>query len=84
MSSKKASNKRSLLSYSGNAAFKNCIAPKIAAHIERPINVCLSGEDASLNKWLLENLSAILPIHITLAKGRSSTQRIAKPYPKKA
>lgn len=84
MFSKKVSNKRSLLSYSGNAAFKKCIAPKIAAHIERPINVCLSGEDPSLNKWLLENLSTILPIHITLAPGRSSAPRIAKPYPKKA
>ena len=79
----KASNKRSLVSYSGNAAFKKSIAPKIAAHIERPINVCLSGDDACLNKWLLDNLSTILPIHITLATGRSS-QRIAKSYPKKA
>ena len=79
----KASNKRSLLSYSGNAAFKKRIAPKIAAHIERPIDVYLSGEDACLNKWLLDNLSTILPIHITLATGRSS-QRIAKSYPKKA
>jgi hypothetical protein len=80
----KASNKRSLLSYSGNAAFKKRIAPKIAAHIEGPIDVSLSGEDACLNKWLLDNLSTILPIHITLATGRPSTQRITKPYPKKA
>lgn len=80
----KASNKRSLLSYSGNAAFKKRIAPKIAAHIERPIDVCLSGEDAGLNKWLLDNLSTILPIHITLTTGRSSAQRFTKPYPKKA
>lgn len=80
----KTSNKRSLLSYSGNAAFKKRIAPKIAAHIERPINVCLSGEDACLNKWLLDNLSTILPIHITLATGRPSAQRIVKSYPKKA
>jgi hypothetical protein len=84
MFTKKVSNKRSLLNYSGNAAFKKCIAPKIAAHIERPISVCLSGEDASLNKWLLENLSTILPLHITLTTGRSSARRIAKPYPKKA
>ena len=80
----KASNKRSLLSYSGNAAFKKRIAPKIAAHIERPIDVSLSGEDACLNKWLLDNLSTILPIHITLATSRPSTQKIAKSYPKKA
>jgi uracil-DNA glycosylase len=80
----KASNKRSLLSYSGNAAFKKRIAPKIAAHIERPIDVSLSGEDACLNKWLLDNLSTILPIHITLASGRSSAQWIVKPSTKKA
>lgn len=80
----KASNKRSLLSFSGNAAFKKRIAPKIAAHIDRPINVCLSGEDACLNKWLLDNLSTILPIHITLASGRSSSGKFAKPYRKKA
>ena len=49
----KASNKRSLLSYSGNAAFKKRIAPKIAAHIEKPIDVSLSGEDACLNKCLM-------------------------------
>lgn len=79
----KASNKRSLLSYSGNAAFKKRIAPKIAAHIERPIDVCLSGEDACLNKWLMDNLSTILPIHITLTTSRTSAQRITKPYPKK-
>ncbi|MFZ0218976.1 MAG: hypothetical protein WAL30_02060 [Candidatus Aquirickettsiella sp.] len=76
----KASNKRSLLSYSGNAAFKKRIAPKIAAHINRPIDVCLSGEDPCLNKWLVDNLSTILSIHITLATGRP---RLAKPYPKK-
>lgn len=80
----KASNKRSLLSYSGNAAFKKRIAPKIAAHIQRPIDVSLSGEDACLNKWLMDNLSTILPIHITLATDRLSAQRITKPYPKKA
>jgi hypothetical protein len=80
----KASNKRSLLSYSGNAAFKKCIAPKIAAHIQRPIDVSLSGEDVCLNKWLMDNLSTILPIHITLAAGRPSAQRITKPYLKKA
>lgn len=71
----KASNKRSLLSYSGNAAFKKRIAPKIAAHIQRPIDVSLSGEDACLNKWLMDNLSTILPIHITLAAGRPSAQK---------
>jgi hypothetical protein len=80
----KASNKRSLLSYSGNAAFKKRIAPKIAAHIDRPIDVCLSGEDACLNKWLLDNLSTILPIHITLASGRPSLRRFEKFYLKKA
>lgn len=80
----KASNKRSLLSYSGNAAFKKRIAPKIAAHIERPIDVCISGEDPCLNNWLLDTLSTILPIHITLARDRSSSQRLAKSYPKKA
>ncbi|WP_342228072.1 hypothetical protein [Rickettsiella endosymbiont of Rhagonycha lignosa] len=80
----KASNKRSLLSYSGNAAFKKRIAPKIAARIQRPIDVSLSGEDACLNKWLMDNLSTILPIHITLAAGRPSAQRITKPYLKKA
>lgn len=80
----KASNKRSLLSFSGNAAFKKRIAPKIAAHIDRPIDVCLSGEDACLNKWLLDNLSTILPIHITLASGRSSLGGLSKSYRKKA
>lgn len=80
----KASNKRSLLSFSGNAAFKKRIAPKIAAHIDRPIDVLLSGEDACLNKWLLDNLSTILPIHITLASGRSSAARHVKSYQKKA
>jgi|GEM_PF-1357800 hypothetical protein len=90
----KASNKRSLLrysgnaafkiSYSGNAAFKKRIAPKIAAHIQRPIDVSLSGEDACLNKWLMDNLSTIVPIHITIAAGRPSAQRITKPYLKKA
>jgi hypothetical protein len=80
----KASNKRSLLSFSGNTAFKKRIAPKIAAHIVRPIDVCLSGEDVSLNKWLLDNLSTILPIHITLASGPPSSGRLAKSYRKKA
>ncbi len=78
----KASNKRSLLSYSGNAAFKKRIAPKIAAHIEKPIDVSLSGEDVYLNKWLMDNLSTILPIHITLATNRSP-KSLAKCYPKK-
>ena len=80
----KASNKRSLLSYSENAAFKTSIALKIATHIKKPINVRLSGKNPSLNKWLLENLSAIPPIHITLATGRPSAQRIAKFNPKEA
>ena len=79
---RKASNKRSLFSYSGNAAFKKRIAPKIAAHIEKPINVSLSGEDVSLNKWLMDNLSTILPIHVRLTGNRSS-KIAAKYYPKK-
>lgn len=78
----KASNKGSLLSYSGNAAFKKRIAPKIAAHIQRPIDVCVTGEDTCLNAWLIENLSTILPIHVTLATGRSS-HRLVKSYSKK-
>ncbi|OJA00647.1 hypothetical protein BEV13_02905 [Rickettsiella grylli] len=79
---RKASNKRSLFSYSGNAAFKKRIAPKIAAHIEKPIDVSLSGEDVSLNKWLMDNLSTILPIHVRLTRNRSS-KIAAKCYPKK-
>jgi hypothetical protein len=79
----KASNKRSLLGFSGNVAFKKRIAPKIAAHIDRSIDVCLSGEDACLNKWLFDNLSTILPIHITLASGRPSPRRLVKSYRKK-
>jgi len=70
----KASNKLSLLSFSGNLAFKKRIAPKIAAHIDSPIDVCLSGEDACLNKWLSDNLSTILPIHITLVRSTLSKE----------
>jgi hypothetical protein len=79
----KASNKRSLLSYSGSAAFKKRIAPKIAAHIQRPIDVRVTGEDTHLNAWLVENLSTIVALHITSATGQAS-QRLGKSYPKKA
>lgn len=77
----KANNQRGLLSYSGNAAFKKHIAPKIAEHIQRPIDVQLMGEDTCLNAWLIENLSTILPIHVTLEK---STRRLAKSYFKRS
>ncbi|RDH40986.1 MAG: hypothetical protein CFE62_001085 [Candidatus Aquirickettsiella gammari] len=79
----KASNKRSLLSYSGNAAFKKRIAPKIAAHIQQPIDVCVTGEDTRLNAWLIDNLSTIVALHITSATAQSS-RGLAKSYPKKA
>ncbi len=79
----KASNKRSLLSYSGNAAFKKRIAPKIAAHIQRPIDVRVTGEDIRLNAWLIDNLSTIVALHITSATAQSS-RGLAKSYPKKA
>lgn len=68
---KKASYKR-LFSYSGDTAFKKRIAPKIAAHIQQPINVRISGEDTCLNAWLVENLSTISPLHVTLT---TSSQR---------
>ena len=77
----KASNKRSLLSYSGNAAFKKRIAPKIAAHIQRPIDVRVTGEDTRLNAWLIDNLSTIVALHITSATAQSS-RGLAKSYPK--
>lgn len=79
----KASNKRSLLSCSGNAAFKKRIAPKIAAHIQRPIDVRVTGEDIRLNAWLIDNLSTIVTLHITSATTQSS-RRLGKSYPKKA
>jgi len=79
----KASNKRSLLSYSGNAAFKKRIAPKIAAHIQRPIDVRVTGEDTRLNAWLIDNLSTIVAVHLTSATAQSS-RGLAKSYPKKA
>ena len=79
----KASNKRSLLSYSGNAAFKKRIAPKIAAHIQRPIDVRVTGEDTRLNAWLIDNLSTIVALHITSATAQSS-RGLANSYPTQA
>ena len=79
----KASNKRSLLSYSGNAAFKKRIEPKIASHIQRPIDVRVTGEGTRLNAWLIDNLSTIVALHITSATAQSS-RGLAKSYPKKA
>ncbi len=55
-----------MFKYSGGAAFKKRIAPKIAAHIRGPIDVRIAGEDTCLNAWLIENLSTISPLHITL------------------
>ena len=66
---KKVSSKQHLFSYSGGTAFKKRIAPKIAAHIQEPISVRIAGEDTCLNAWLVENLSTILPLHITLTTG---------------
>ena len=78
----KASNKQSLFDRSGSVAFKKCIAPKIAAHIQEPIDVRVTGENTYLNAWLIENLSTISALHITLAATRS--QRPGKLYQKRA
>lgn len=73
--SQKLSNKRSLFDYSGRAAFKKRIAPKIAEHIQQPINVSVAGEDPCLNAWLIENLSTIAALHVTLATGSQRPKR---------
>ena len=78
----KASNKHSLFNESGSVAFKERIAPKIAAHIQSPIKVRVTGENTCLNAWLIENLSTILPLHIRLVSAGS--QRPAKIYRKRA
>lgn len=75
----KASNKQNLFVNSGSITFKNRIAPKIAAYIQKPINVRVAGENACLNAWLIKNLSSISALHITLA-----SQRPGKRYQKKA
>lgn len=66
---KKASVEQSLFSDSGARAFKERIAHKIAAHIQGPIDVSIAGENTCLNAWLVENLSTISPLHVTLAAG---------------
>lgn len=78
----KASNKQNLFDHSGNVAFKNRIAPKIAAHIQVPIDVRIAGEDTCLNAWLIENLSTIPAIHIRSAA--TCSQRPGKIYQKRA
>lgn len=78
----KESNKRSPSTHSGSTTFQQRIAPKIAAHIQEPIVVRITGEDTCLNAWLIENLSTISPLHITLsARG---AQRPGKCYRKRA
>jgi hypothetical protein len=81
--SNQSSLKRGLLSYSGSAAFKERIAPKIAAHIQKSIDVQVTGEDTCLNTWLVENLSTISPLHITSLAARGCLQRPGKRYQQK-
>lgn len=78
----KESSKRSLSTHLGSTTFQRRIAPKIAAHIQEPIVVRITGEDTCLNAWLIENLRTISPLHITLsARG---AQRPDKCYQKRA
>jgi hypothetical protein len=79
----KTSNKQHLLNHSSHAAFKRRIAPKIAAHISKPIDVHVAGEDSCLNAWLIENLSTIVPLHVTLATG-GRPHKLQKTCPRKA
>ncbi len=62
----KASDKCGVSNTLGSVVFKERIAPRIADHIQRPISVCVSGEDARLTAWLVENLSTIKPLRIRL------------------
>jgi hypothetical protein len=79
----KASNKRSAFNeLRGSAVFRERIAPKIADHIQGPINVRVAGENTCLNAWLIENLSTIASLHIRLTGAR--LQRPARNYRKKA
>ncbi|MDQ8039952.1 MAG: hypothetical protein REH83_06045 [Rickettsiella sp.] len=77
----KVSNKQNLFNHTDSAAFKKRIAPKIAAHIQRPIDVCIAGEDTCLNAWLIENLRTISSFHITSATIHA--QRPGKFYQKR-
>ncbi|WP_010597309.1 hypothetical protein [Rickettsiella massiliensis] len=58
---------------SQSVAFKDRIAPKIAAHIEKPIAISIAGEDSDLNSWLAKNLSTISSLQI-----RKVTQQRSK------
>jgi len=70
----KESNKRSAFSELGSAVFKERIAPKIAGHIQRPINIRVTGENTCLNAWLIKNLSTISSFHV-----RDTEQRWQRP-----
>lgn len=58
---------------SQSIAFKDRIAPKIAAHIQKPIAISIAGEDSDLNSWLAKKLSMISSLHI-----RNVTQQRSK------
>jgi hypothetical protein len=57
---------------SQSLAFKDRIAPKIAAHIQKPIAISIAGEDSDLNSWLARNLSTISSLHIRKIKQQRS------------
>lgn len=57
---------------SQSVAFKDRIAPKIAAHIQKPIAISIAGEDSDLNSWLAKNLSTISSLQIRNVKQQRS------------
>jgi hypothetical protein len=73
---------RSLSTHSGSTTFQKRIAPKIAAHIQKPIVVRITGEDTGLTAWLIENLSTISPLQISLSA--RAGQRPGQCYRKRA
>lgn len=62
-------NQRSYAANSMNATFQRRIAPEITKHIQEKekIKVLITGEDPSLTAWLIENLSSISPLNVTLS-----------------
>lgn len=63
---------------SRSVAFKDRIAPKIAAHIQKPIDISIAGEDSDLNSWLAKNLSTIASLHIRDIKQQQRSKKSRK------